>query len=163
MNPDDYREAIRILESAILSTDLAIYFKKRNDFFKLVEKGEHTWDNEEKKGLLRGMLMTACDVSAIAKPWRVQQKVAELVFSEFFEQGDLEREKLKEEPMAMMDRKKKDELPKMQVGFIDGICMPVYKMFAELWPDLKPLASGTQLNRDNWQALSEGKEPNVWK
>ncbi|NP_001029121.1 sperm phosphodiesterase 5 [Strongylocentrotus purpuratus] len=162
MSPDDYREAIRMLESAILSTDLAIYFKKRADFFKLVEKGEHTWDNEEKKGLLRGMLMTACDVSAIAKPWLVQQKVAELVFSEFFQQGDLEREKLKEEPMAMMDRKKKDELPKMQVGFIDGICMPVYKMFAELWPDLKPLESGTQLNRDNWQALSEGKEPNDW-
>ena len=48
----------------------------------------------------RGMLMTACDVSAIAKPWHVQQKTAELVFSEFFEQGDLEREKLKEEPMV---------------------------------------------------------------
>lgn len=28
----------------------------------------------------------------------------------------------------MMDRKKKDELPKMQVGFIDAICMPVYKV-----------------------------------
>ena len=25
-----------------------------------------------------------------------------------------------------MDRKKKDELPKMQVGFINFICMPVY-------------------------------------
>ena len=28
----------------------------------------------------------------------------------------------------MMDRKKKDELPKMQVGFIDFICIPVYKV-----------------------------------
>ena len=28
----------------------------------------------------------------------------------------------------MMDRKKKDELPKMQVGFIEFICMPVYKV-----------------------------------
>lgn len=27
-----------------------------------------------------------------------------------------------------MDRKKKDDLPKMQVGFIDFICMPVYKV-----------------------------------
>ncbi len=30
---------------------------------------------------------------------------------------------------AMMDRKKKDELPKIQVGFIDAICMPVYKVW----------------------------------
>ncbi len=28
----------------------------------------------------------------------------------------------------MMDREKKDQLPKMQVGFIDAICLPVYKV-----------------------------------
>ena len=28
----------------------------------------------------------------------------------------------------MMDRKKKDDLPKMQVGFIDAICLPIYKV-----------------------------------
>ena len=27
-----------------------------------------------------------------------------------------------------MDRQKKDELPSMQVGFIDSICLPVYKV-----------------------------------
>ena len=26
----------------------------------------------------------------------------------------------------MMDRAKKDKLPKMQVGFIDSICLPIY-------------------------------------
>ena len=29
---------------------------------------------------------------------------------------------------AMMDRDRKDELPKMQVGFIDAICTPVYEV-----------------------------------
>ena len=28
-----------------------------------------------------------------------------------------------------MDRGKKDKLPEMQVGFIDGICLPVYKVW----------------------------------
>ena len=27
-----------------------------------------------------------------------------------------------------MDREKKDELPRMQVGFIDAICLPVYEV-----------------------------------
>ena len=27
-----------------------------------------------------------------------------------------------------MDRRKQDELPKMQVGFIDAICMPLYRV-----------------------------------
>ena len=48
----------------------------------------------------RGMLMTACDVAAITKPWEIQKRVAVMVASEFFEQGDKEREILNEDPMV---------------------------------------------------------------
>ena len=44
--------------------------------------------------------MTACDVAAITKPWEIQKEVAQLVAGEFFEQGDLERNKLHEEPIV---------------------------------------------------------------
>lgn len=54
--------------------------------------------------VLCGMMMTACDVSAIAKPWEVQHRVAKLVADEFFDQGDLEKLQLNTKPMAMMDR-----------------------------------------------------------
>ena len=50
--------------------------------------------------MYRGMLMTACDVAAITKPWEIQRRVAVMVASEFFEQGDKERETLHEEPMV---------------------------------------------------------------
>lgn len=54
--------------------------------------------------VLCGMMMTACDVSAIAKPWEVQHRVAKLVADEFFDQGDLEKLQLNTKPVAMMDR-----------------------------------------------------------
>ena len=54
-----------------------------------------------------------------------------------------------------MDRKKRDELPKMQVGFIDFICLPLYEVLAELLPDLNPLLDGVKRNRQNWQTLHE--------
>lgn len=57
--------------------------------------------------------MTACDVSAICKPWEIQKKIAELVALEFFQQGDREKKELKEKPIAMMDRERKDEFPLM--------------------------------------------------
>ena len=44
--------------------------------------------------------MTACDIAAITKPWEIQQRVALLVASEFFEQGDMERNDLKAEPIV---------------------------------------------------------------
>uniref|UniRef100_A0A672MP52 Phosphodiesterase n=1 Tax=Sinocyclocheilus grahami TaxID=75366 RepID=A0A672MP52_SINGR len=46
----------------------------------------------------------------------------------FWEQGDLERTVLKQQPIPMMDRNKADELPKLQCGFIDFVCSFVYKV-----------------------------------
>ena len=59
--------------------------------------------------------MTAADVAAIAKPWELQHETAKQVADEFFDQGDMERMQLGINPMWMMDRERKDELPQMQV------------------------------------------------
>lgn len=48
----------------------------------------------------RAMMMTACDLSAITKPWEVQSQVALLVANEFWEQGDLERTVLQQQPIV---------------------------------------------------------------
>uniref|UniRef100_A0A8B9VZL7 Phosphodiesterase 11A n=1 Tax=Bos mutus grunniens TaxID=30521 RepID=A0A8B9VZL7_BOSMU len=73
------------------------------------------------------MLMTACDLGAVTKPWEISRQVAELVTSEFFEQGDRERAELKLTPSAIFDRNRKDELPRLQLEWIDSICMPLYQ------------------------------------
>ncbi|XP_054716630.1 cGMP-specific 3',5'-cyclic phosphodiesterase-like isoform X2 [Uloborus diversus] len=160
LSPEEYKTIISIVESAILSTDLALYFKKKDAFLKLVKSGSPDWNNLQNRELLRGMMMTACDVSAITKPWEVQKKVAELVAGEFFQQGDLEKERLKEQPIAMMDREKKDELPVMQVDFIDCICLPVYEALTDVQPALSPLLDGCLENRKHWQGLAETKSKN---
>lgn len=46
------------------------------------------------------MLMTACDVSAIAKPWEQQHLLAKRVADEFFDQGDLEKLRLNTQPIV---------------------------------------------------------------
>ncbi|KZC14616.1 PREDICTED: cGMP-specific 3',5'-cyclic phosphodiesterase-like [Dufourea novaeangliae] len=158
LSMEDYRKVMKVVESAILSTDLAVYFKKKNRFMELIDDGEFDWQSEEKKELLCGMMMTACDVSAIAKPWDVQHRVAKMVADEFFDQGDLERLQLNQQPVAMMDRERKDELPQMQVGFIDVICMPLYKVMSETFPWIMPLYEGTMENRRHWQDLAEKVE-----
>ena len=54
-----------------------------------------------------------------------------------------------------MDRKKKDEMPKMQVGFINFICLPLYEVLVELLPDLNPFLDGVNKNKSNWQTLTD--------
>ncbi|CAM1317755.1 Uncharacterised protein g6831 [Pycnogonum litorale] len=158
LSADDYRKAVKHIENAILSTDLALYFEKKGRFIEMIEAGQTDFNAEEDKDLLRAMMMTACDVSAITKPWEIQKEVAILVSNEFFEQGDLEKEKLKEKPIAMMDRDKRDELPNMQCGFIDFICIPVYKAFSELNINLLPLYDGVLSNRKQWKNLEQDRQ-----
>ncbi|KAF2366187.1 GAF domain [Trinorchestia longiramus] len=155
---EEYSRIIAVLEEAILATDLALYFKKRPDFIKLVQSGEYDWTREEHRCQLRGMTMTACDIAAITKPWDVQKKVADLVANEFFEQGDIEKETFKITPIDMMNRDKRDKLPAMQVNFIDTICLPVYEQLAHVSSDLQPLLDGVQSNRARWQSLSESQQ-----
>lgn len=158
LTQEEYESVISLIECAILSTDLALYFKHRGEFFRLVEDDSTDWDTDEHRDLLRSMLMTATDVAAITKPWEVQKRVADLIASEFFEQGDLEKSQLKITPIDMMDRDKKDKLPLMQVNFIDTICMPVYKAIAKVSPKLLPLLEGCQRNRDNWERLAKSMD-----
>ncbi|XP_070544781.1 dual 3',5'-cyclic-AMP and -GMP phosphodiesterase 11-like isoform X2 [Ptychodera flava] len=158
LTQDQYSYVIRLLEQTILATDLAVYFRTRGDFFKAVDAGQFNWSNDEHRDLLRCMMMTACDISAIAKPWEVEKQVAEQIADEFFQQGDIERRKFNKTPSDMMNREKKDLLPKMQVEFIDAICLPVYKALTSINDKFKPLLRGCVSNREKWQELAEETE-----
>ncbi|XP_059502095.1 cGMP-specific 3',5'-cyclic phosphodiesterase isoform X1 [Stegostoma tigrinum] len=154
---DEYKMTLKMIEQAILATDLATYIKRREEFFDLVKTNRFDWEVRSHKELLMAMLMTACDVSAITKPWPVQQKTAELVATEFFEQGDKEREELKIEPIDLMNREKCDQIPSMQVGFIDAICLKLYEALAEISEACLPLLEGCRNNRKNWETLAAQK------
>ncbi|XP_027385070.1 cone cGMP-specific 3',5'-cyclic phosphodiesterase subunit alpha' isoform X1 [Bos indicus x Bos taurus] len=170
LNKRQYETVIHLFEVAIIATDLALYFnclffRKRTMFQKIVDACEKMETEEEaikyvtidptKKEIIMAMMMTACDLSAITKPWEVQSQVALLVANEFWEQGDLERTVLQQQPIPMMDRNKKDELPKLQVGFIDFVCTFVYKEFSRFHKEITPMLNGLQNNRVEWKSLAD--------
>lgn len=112
----------------------SILHRKRGPFLNTIKPTlpKDQWTNEENRSLLRAMSMTVCDLSAITKPWEIEKRVADLVSSEFFEQGDMERQELNITPIDIMNREKEDQLPMMQVGFIDSICLPIYEVNLKL-------------------------------
>ncbi|KAJ8382194.1 hypothetical protein SKAU_G00029720 [Synaphobranchus kaupii] len=155
---EEYKSTLKMIEKAILATDLALYMKKRGEFFDLTKNSQFVWDDDYHKDLLRSMLMTACDVSAITKPWPVQRRIAELVATEFFEQGDKERRELNIEPIDLMNREKSDKIPSMQVSFIDAICTELYETLTNMSESCSPLLEGCRKNRQNWKVLAEQGE-----
>ncbi|XP_056156200.1 cGMP-specific 3',5'-cyclic phosphodiesterase [Lampris incognitus] len=158
---DEYKATLKMIERAILATDLALYIKRREEFFELTKNSQFVWEDEQHRELLRSMLMTACDISAITKPWPVQKRIAELVATEFFEQGDKERQELNIEPIDLMNREKKDKIPSMQVSFIDAICTQLYETLAGLSEHCSPLLEGCRRNRQHWKRLAEEGEKDL--
>lgn len=78
-----------------------ILYRKRGPFLQSIKPGSMgLWCDEEPRALLRAMSMTVCDLSAITKPWEIEKRVADLVSSEFFEQGDMERQELNITPIV---------------------------------------------------------------
>uniref|UniRef100_A0A672RNB3 Phosphodiesterase n=1 Tax=Sinocyclocheilus grahami TaxID=75366 RepID=A0A672RNB3_SINGR len=142
-----------------------VHLKKRTMFQKIVDATEPMADEKEaiayvannpiRKEIIMAMMMTGCDLSAITKPWEVQSKVALMVAAEFWEQGDLERTVLDQQPIPMMDRNKSDELPKMQCGFIDFVCSFVYKEFSRFHKEITPMFDGLNNNRVHWKELAD--------
>ncbi|KAM7389355.1 hypothetical protein PAMP_023339 [Pampus punctatissimus] len=142
--------------------------KKRTMFQKIVDQSKtyENWNDWTKymmlettrKEIVMAMMMTACDLSAIAKPWEIQSKVALSVAAEFWEQGDLERTVLEQQPIPMMDRNKADDLPKLQCGFIDFVCAFVYKEFSRFHVEITPMLDRLLNNRKEWNALKEVHE-----
>lgn len=170
LNRRQHERCLELMDIAIIATDLALYFKKRTMFQKIVdqskaylEEGGEGWDawteymrgQVTRKEIVMAMMMTACDLSAIAKPWEIQSKVAMFVAAEFWEQGDLERTVLEQEPIPMMDRRCKADLPKMQCGFIDFVCTFVYVEFSRFHPQIQPMLDRLLNNRSEWDKLRE--------
>ena len=50
-------------------------YRKRGNFEKVVHSESADWTVDGNREMLRAMMMTACDVAAITKPWEIQQKV----------------------------------------------------------------------------------------
>uniref|UniRef100_A0A8D2CZD5 Phosphodiesterase n=1 Tax=Sciurus vulgaris TaxID=55149 RepID=A0A8D2CZD5_SCIVU len=158
LSVEEYKATLKMIKQAILATDLALYVKRRGEFFELIEKNQFNLEDPHQKELFLAMLMTACDLSAITKPWPVQQRIAELVAAEFFDQGDRERKELNIEPTDLMNREKKNKIPSMQVGFIDAVCLQLYEALTHVSEDCWPLLEGCRRNRQKWQALAEQQE-----
>ena len=49
LSTEDYKRVMKVVEQAILSTDMALYFRKKNLFLEAANRGEIDWQEDGKK------------------------------------------------------------------------------------------------------------------
>ena len=57
-------------------------------------------------------------------------------------------------------RELRNSFPQLQVGFCQGVCLPVYQSLTALCPALHPLQDGVEDNRNRWLEISRNQERN---
>jgi len=150
LSRERYEVILDLIQQIILATDLKRHFDLRPTVEKLAAAGNYDKLNWEHRYLLLCTMITSTDLCAITKPWEISKKVAELIYEEFFQQGERER-MFGKTPMAMMDREKA-EIPKLQLDFIDFVAKPVYVLLYKLIGESSaPLLNGINANRIHWE------------
>lgn len=74
-NSEEYSEALDLLRSNILATDLASHFRTVECQTEII-RNKYDKDDSKQRKLFFDMLMTCCDLSDQTKPWKVSKKTA---------------------------------------------------------------------------------------
>ncbi|GAB6030907.1 hypothetical protein CHUAL_007736 [Chamberlinius hualienensis] len=162
LSSDDYKTVLASIRHCILATDLALFFTNKTKVEAIFEKQAFDPTNYEHRCLLQAITMTACDLCASCKPWDQQVETVQVIFEEFYEQGDMERANGRE-PIPMMDRTRANQQASTQVGFLKNICIPCYELLSLLIPETKPMLDGCRKNLEIWLALQVEQEAEAKK
>lgn len=148
----DYEEVFILIRDIILATDLAHHLKILQDIKKMAEDGFDV-DSADHHKLLLFLMMTASDLSDQTKSWKGTKGTADLIYTEFFSQGDKEKH-MGLTPMEMMDRERA-VIPKLQIDFLDAIALPAYRLLSSLLPETGMVLDTVLSNRQKWQKAQE--------
>ncbi|CAF1370322.1 unnamed protein product, partial [Didymodactylos carnosus] len=155
----EYRLVLDDIRQCILATDLVLFFENRTKLNRLLDQQLFDWSNTEHRKSVQSLAMTAADLCAMYKPWAIQENVVSTIMDEFWQEGD-EEKRQGIEPLPLMNRSLAHELPKNQVNFINGICIPCYELLSKVLPNSLPMLAGARSNLQKWQELADEQTRN---
>jgi hypothetical protein len=173
-SPEEYRHCRRRMIECILATDMESHAKhlvtmrskldalEINDganVHKLIA-GELTKKFENQQMILSQCVHTS-DLSNPAKIPEVFDKWTELVFMEFFNQGDLEKS-LGQPPSMLCDRET-ILIGNSQIGFIKYVVIPQFELMLDIVPELKQYLENVHTNLKRYEKIAEGEAPKARK
>ncbi|GMH59968.1 hypothetical protein TrRE_jg3523 [Triparma retinervis] len=169
LDTNQHKEVRKIITNAILGTDMTKHFNHIADFESRLaaekainenpEVAQHSGTEQRlDKFIMIEMALHCADISNPVKDIMVYKKWVNVVMTEFYQQGDKERD-LGMPISAMFDRHN-SSVTKTQVGFIEFIIRPIYRVWGDFIPELastftENLDAGKAFAWDEWFAKEQ--------
>ena len=126
---EDWFIARKIIVEMILETDMSRHFEMLGKFrTRSSSIGDINLEKSEDKLFVMCMAIKSADIGHSAKITELHEKWTALVCEEFFNQGDMEKER--GIPVSIYCDRDTTDIPKSQAGFIKNICMPLYEAWS---------------------------------
>jgi hypothetical protein len=169
LNFEELRQVRRRMIECILSTDMAFHpnrlgaLKLRIETFD-IKNGEgiermifannptKTYENQQ---VLLNMCVHLADISNPSKPASIYKVWVDLVFQEFFNQGDAEKE-AGFQYSALCNRE--IDINVSQIGFIDYVVRPTFVTMYEFMPNIYPYLDNIETNYNIYHKLVKESE-----
>ncbi len=139
-----------------LKTKLETYeIKMGNNLDKLIvlDNNAKTYENQQ---LILGMCVHTADISNPAKPADVYSQWVDMLFVEFFNQGDIEKKKGL--PVSMLCDRETTNINKSQVAFIQFVVAPTFEVLLNIIPNVSPYYDTIKKNLNRYEALVKQDE-----
>ena len=164
MNNEEYKFIRKRMIGLVLATDMIFHFKQLEDTKNLIKeyninKGKNREKIKENNKLndiqqqFLEILIHACDISNPTKTFNIYNLWANKVMSEFFRQGDKEKQLgLK---VSMNCDRLTTTLPQCQIGFMNYIVGPLFISIVEIFPELNFLLDNLNNNVEKYKKIHE--------
>ena len=171
LNLHQWRHVRRRMIDCILYTDMANHAKHLSNLKTKIETydikmGENldkmiftennaakTYENQQ---LILGMCLHSSDISNPAKPEEINKKWVDMLFVEFFNQGDIEKKK--NLPISMLCDRDTTNVNKSQIAFIQFVVAPTFETLINFIPNISPYYETIQKNLKRYEAIVQEEE-----
>jgi len=167
LSPEEYRLVRRRMIENILATDMANHAKtlasmkskvetfdikngKNIDRMIFPENLTKTFENQQ---TVLSIIIHAADISNPAKPSDIQKTWVDLVFIEFFKQGDLEKKSSL--PISLLCDRSTTNIDKSQIGFMNFVVIPTFEAMLNLMPEVQPFMDNLKSNLKKYEELAK--------
>lgn len=147
LSKEEFTKARKSMLQLVLATDMARHFGDMNKFKARIGSENFDPSGEDKK-LTEEFIFHMADISNPTKPWPLCKKWTDLLFIEFFQQGDKERE-LGIDISFLMDRTTTN-VAKAQDGFINNLIKPAFSLLEQMLPQISLNIKYMDENLEKW-------------
>lgn len=149
--PEQFRIMRSMMIDLVLATDMASHFKDMEHYKDRLHSPDFDCRRGSDKKITMNLLIHIADISNPTKPWKICLRWIDLLFVEFFNQGDIERQ-LGLPVSYLMDRSTTN-IARAQGGFIDNLIAPAFLTLVQVIPKAQVCIDQMIANKAQWKQL----------